>query len=122
MLVVHDTRRQLDEAVFIAAYLAERWGAELALLPLSNGRNTAELVTRISEYLALHEVTATFLEPVRPDRRAVDPVIQAAEAGAFDLLLLTGPDRGRKTNRQHYLGDVVWPLLQRWKHSTLMAT
>lgn len=122
VLVVHDTRRQLDEAVFIAAYLAERWGAELALLPLSNGRNTTELVTRISEYLALHEVTATFLEPVRPDRRAVDPVIQAAEAGAFDLLLLTGPDRGRKTNRQHYLGDVVWPLLQRWKHSTLMAT
>ena len=35
------------------------------LLPLSNGRNIAELVTRISEYLALHEVTATFLEPVR---------------------------------------------------------
>ncbi|MBP6786108.1 MAG: hypothetical protein KA170_00865 [Candidatus Promineofilum sp.] len=122
VLVVHDTRRRLDEAVFIAAYLAERWGAELAMLPLSNGRNTFEIVAGISEYLALHEVSATFLEPVRPDQRAVEPVIQAAEAGAFDLLLLTGPDRGRKTSRQNYMKDVVWALLQRWPHSTLIAT
>jgi hypothetical protein len=59
---------------------------------------------------------------VRPDQRAVEPVIQAAEAGAFDLLLLTGPDRGRKTNRHNYMKDVVWDLLQRWPHSTLIAT
>ncbi len=122
VLVVHDTRRRLDEAVFIAAYLAERWGAELTVLPLSNGRNTAEVVAGISQYLALHEVTATFLEPVHPDQRAVEPVIQVAEAGAFDLLLLTGPDRGRKTNRHNYMKDVVWDLLQRWQHSTLIAT
>ena len=122
VLVVHDTRRRLDEAIFIATYLAERWGAELTVLPLSNGRNTAEVVASISQYLALHEVTATFLEPVRPDQRAVESVIQAAEAGAFDLLLLTGPDRGRKTNRHNYMKDVVWDLLQRWQHSTLIAT
>lgn len=122
VLVVHDTRRQLDEAVFIAAYLAERWGAELAVLPLSNGRNTTEAVGGISQYLALHEVSATFLEPVRPDQRAVESIISTAEAGAFDLLLLTGPDRGRKTSRQHYTKDVVWALLQRWPHSTLIAT
>ena len=28
VVVVHDTRRRLDEAIFIATYLAERWGAE----------------------------------------------------------------------------------------------
>ena len=112
VLVVHDTRRRLDEAIFIAAYLAERWNVELSVLPLSNGRNTAEIVTRISDYLALHEVTATFLEPVRPNDRAVENVIQLGQAGDFDLLVLTGPERGRKTNKSNQLTDMIWAILQ----------
>ncbi len=122
VLVVHDTRRRLDEAIFIAAYLAERWNVELSVLPLSNGRNTAEIVTRISDYLALHEVTATFLEPVRPNDRAVENVIELGQAGEYDLLVLTGPERGHNTNRSNQLTDMIWAILQQWSQSALIAT
>ncbi|MBK7219497.1 MAG: hypothetical protein IPH95_21160 [Candidatus Promineofilum sp.] len=64
-LLVHDTRRKFDEAVFLAAYLAEQWHLELVVLPIGNGRNTAGVTTRVRDYLALHEVSAPFLEPAR---------------------------------------------------------
>ena len=122
VLVVHDTRRRLDEAIFIAAYLAERWKVELTVLPLSNGRNTDEIVNNISDYLALHEVTATFLEPVRPSPGAVEHIIAAGEAGDIDLLVLTGPEEGRKSNRNNSMTDIIRATLQQWSRSTLIAT
>ncbi len=122
VLVVQDTRRRLNEAMFIAAYLAERWGVELSVLPLSNGRDTEAVVEGTIQYLALHEVTATYMEPVRPDSRAAESILQAGFDGAFDLLLLTGPDRGRKANRNNHTTEMIWEVLQRWPHSTLIAT
>ena len=121
-LLVHDTRRPLDEAVFIAAYLAERWGTDLTVLPLSNGRNTDEVADRISDYLALHEVSADFLEPIRPGERAVDGIVTTALAGGYDLLILTGPQRGRRTNQNNQLTEMIGVILQRWPYATLIAT
>lgn len=122
VLVVHDTRRHLDEAIFIAAYLAERWMVELSVLPLSNGRNTGEIVANIGDYLALHEVTATFLEPVRPNAAAGDHIISAGLEGEFDLLLMTGPEIGRTGNRTGSMTDVIFTTLENWSRSTLIAT
>lgn len=122
VLVVHDTRRRLDEAIFIAAYLAERWNVELSVLPLSNGRNTDEIVNNISDYLALHEVTATLLDPVRPITGSVDHIIAAGEAGDIDLLVMTGPETGRKSNRNNSMTDIIQATLQQWSRSTLIAT
>ena len=122
VLVVHDTRRQMNEAIFIAAYLAERWGIELGVLPLSNDRNTETIVDEARRYLALHEVTASFMEPIRPDSRAVELIVQSGIAGDFDLLLLTGPDRDRKTSKNNNPTELIWGVLEHWPHSTLIAT
>lgn len=122
VLVVQDTRRRLNEAMFIAAYLAERWGVELTVLPLSNGRDTEVVVEGTKQYLALHEVTATFMEPIRPDSRAAGIIVQSGLDGEFDLLLLTGPDRGRKANRTNNTTEMIWEVLQHWPNSTLIAT
>lgn len=122
VLVIHDTRRHLDEAIFIAAYLAERWKVDLSVLPLSNGRNTDESVADIGVYLGLHEVTATFLDPVRPNAAAGDHIIAAGLEGEFDLLLMTGPESGRNANRNGSMTDVIWTTLEKWSQSTLIAT
>lgn len=126
-LLVHDTRRPLDEAIFIAAYLAERWGVALAVLPLGNGRNTEEVVANIGDYLALHEVSADFLDSIRPDARAVDRVVAAGLSGDYDLLILTGPKRGGSgrsstSNHNNHLTDMIGAIAQRWPHSALIAT
>ncbi len=122
VLVIQDTRRQTNEAIFIATYLAERWGIELGVLPLSNDRNTETIVDEARRYLALHEVTASFMEPIRPDSRAVELIVQSGIAGDFDLLLLTGPDRDRKTSKNNNPTELIWGVLEHWPHSTLIAT
>ena len=120
-LVVHDTRRQSNEAIFIAAYLAERWGVALSVLPLGNSDDAEAAVEETKRYLAVHEVTAAFMEPIRPDSRAAEHVVQSGIAGDFDLLLLTGPERGRKGNKHNNPTDMVWKVLEHWPNSTLIA-
>jgi hypothetical protein len=121
VLLIHDTRRRFDEALFVAAYLAEQWKVELAVLPISNGRNTEEIVAHIGDYLALHEIAPLFLEPIRPSDRLVDHVVDAAQAGDFDLMVLSGPVRGSKTDQHEQLTDKICAILQRWPHSVLIA-
>jgi hypothetical protein len=121
VLLIHDTRRRFDEALFIAAYLAEQWKVELAVLPISNGRNTDEIVVRVSDYLALHEITPIFLDAIRPNDRLVDQIIDAAQAGDYDLMVLSGPARGRKSGQHEQLTDKICTILQRWPHSVLIA-
>ncbi len=121
VLLVHDTRRSLDEAIFIAAYLAERWNVELCVLPLSNGRNTEEVVDRIDDYLTLHEVHPTYLDAVRPNERAAATIIELATAGEFDLLLMTGPTRGQK-RRPNVMMGVVVAVLRGWNGAVLVGS
>jgi nucleotide-binding universal stress UspA family protein len=121
VLLVHDTRRRFDEALFIAAYLAERWKPELAVLPISNGRNTEEILTRIRDYLGLHEINALFLEPVRPTNHLTEAIVDAAQATACDLILLSGSGHGRD-GRRSLSSEIVVGLLERWQKSVLLAT
>ena len=122
VLLVHDTRRTLDEAIFIAAYLAERWQVDLTILPLNNGRNTDDLVSHIRDYLALHEVTAIFLDPIRPNHLAIETIETLGKTGDFDLLVITGPDRAQKSNRMNQQSELLWSILQRWTRPALIAT
>jgi hypothetical protein len=120
-LLIHDTRRRFDEALFIAAYLAEQWQVKLAVLPISNGRNTEEIVARISDYLALHEISPLFLEAIRPTDRVVEHIVDVALAGDYDLMVLSGPGRDSKVSQHDQLTDKICAILQRWPHSVLIA-
>lgn len=116
-LLVHDTRRKFDEAVFLAAYLGERWRVQLAALPLSNGRNTAAVVSRVGDYLALHEVSAGFLEPARVSAGLADRIVAAAHETAAELIILPGPSQG---NNNH-LDEVIVNVLRRWPNAVMVA-
>ncbi len=120
VLLVHDTRRRFDEALFIAAYLAERWKSVLTVLPIGNGRNTEEVVARIKDYLDLHEIQAVFLEALRPKRDLSEAIAGAAHAATSDLIIVTGSRGG--DSRRIQSTDMVWGLLQRWPNSLLLAT
>ena len=121
-LLVHDTRRHLDEAVFLAAYLAERWGVALVMLPIGNGRNTEAIAARIGDYLALHEVSATFLEPARATAALPEAIVAAAAAADADLIILPGPGAGQGQHRHPRLDETIIAVLRRWPGGVLVAS
>ena len=118
-LLVHDTRRKFDEAVFLAAYLAEQWGVTLAVLPIGNGRNTADLTARIRDYLALHEVSAPFLPTARPNNTLADTILAAANEVEADLIILPGSGQGHDHHPR--LDETIVAVLRRWPGSLWVA-
>ena len=121
-LLVHDTRRHLDEAVFLAAYVAERWQVALVVLLISNGRNTTALTARIDDYLGLHEVSAHFLEPTRATSTLPEAIAAAAGEADVDLIILPGPGSGHGQYRHPRLDESIVTVLRRWPGAVLVAS
>jgi hypothetical protein len=121
-LLVHDTRRQFDEAIFLAAYLAERWQVSLVVLPISNGRNTAAVTTRTGDYLALHEVTAEYLEPARDTAALPDAIVAAAAESDADLIILPAPGTRQGRHRYPRLDDTLVAVVRQWPRAVLVAS
>jgi len=120
-LLVHDTRRKFDEAVFLAAYVAELWGVRLSGLLISNGRDTAGHIARTSDYLALHEVRAEFLEPARATAALPERIIGAAKEFEADLLILPGPGSGHGSNKYPRLDETIITALRSWPQAILVS-
>ena len=87
VLLAYDGSPKANEALFIAAYLAEQWQVELVVVTAWESRRLPEAAEYAHRYLTMHEVTATFLET----RGSAAPVIeQTAVAHHADLILLGG--------------------------------
>lgn len=121
-LLVHDTRRKLDQAVFLAAYVAELWRVALVMLPIGNGRNTAGQMARVGDYLALHEVSAAYLEAARPSATLPDRIVAAATEADADLILLPSPGTGAGNERHPGLDDTINATLHRWPGAVMVAS
>ena len=121
-LLVHDTRRAFDESLFIAAYLAERWKVALTVLPIGNGRNTAGVVARSQDYLAMHEVEPVYLSPVRASGGLAEVIVSTAAEVEADLIVLPGPGRGQNGVNQPDLTDTVMAVVRRWPRAVLIAS
>ncbi len=103
-LLAYDGRPRSREALFAAAYLAEQHGLALVVLTvLEPGRTGPETQQHARDYLAMHEVEATFVVEEGP---AAAKIVEAALAQGSDLLILGGYGRGRRA-----LGDVVEAVL-----------
>jgi nucleotide-binding universal stress UspA family protein len=90
-LLVYDGSPQAQEALFVAAYLAEIWKTGLAVLTaLDDERTKGERQDYIRRYLEIHEVEAEFLPTGRDSLGSLGTI--ARDAGAD--LLLTGSYSG----------------------------
>jgi nucleotide-binding universal stress UspA family protein len=88
-LVAFDGSRKSKEAVFVAAYLAERWNTALTVLTLADDPSTA-IQDYARDYLALHEIQAdfvlasggqeTFLDVIR--ERGINLVVMGGYSGS----------------------------------------
>jgi nucleotide-binding universal stress UspA family protein len=114
-LLAYDGSPKAEEALYVAAYLAGRWGMELIVLTVREGSQArAGAIERAREYLAERGVGAVFLEE-KGDVAAA--IMKQVEAEGVDLVIMGG--YGLDPVREVVLGSTVdhvlrarrWPVL-----------
>lgn len=87
-LLCYDGSPKAEEALFIAAYLAEQWQAALTVLTVTeNGSVGSATLEQARQHLEAYNIQATYLN----ERGPVDAVVlQTTRAQNCDLLLLGG--------------------------------
>lgn len=117
VLLAYHGQRNSEEALFIAAYLSERWRVELVMLPVSNGQRLGDDIAHAREYLDMHEIETIILNQAAA---AIDPILEAAKANECDLLILSmsifGGVRQKPDPR-----DPIFNLLEHWSGPILLT-
>jgi nucleotide-binding universal stress UspA family protein len=87
-LLAYDGSPKAEEALFVATYVAGRWGIPLVVVSVQETSHTAEeAVDRVQDYLASRRVQATFVRERGP---AGDVILGAARDHGCDLILMGG--------------------------------
>jgi len=87
-LLAYDGSPKADEALFIATYLAGRWGMALAVVTvIETGRTTSQALARAQKYLKTHGVRATFVKESGP---VAEAILKTAEAQGSNLIIMGG--------------------------------
>ncbi len=90
ILLVYDGQSQ--ESLFVATYMAERWGAALVVLWASLKGNVSEkTMSHTSKYLEMHEIEATMISE---DGAENDIISRTAKDHNSDLIIIGGNDSG----------------------------
>ncbi len=114
-LLAYDGSDKAREALFVAAYLAERLKIPLVVLSvMAVGHIPQEALDYARRYLEMHEVEATF---VQADGSVAEAILKAARQHAADLLIMGG--YAAQPIRQVVLGGSVervlreseWPVM-----------
>lgn len=115
--LIWDHHAEADEALYAAAYLAESWGLELAIVVLPARRNGGpKAIERVRSYLELHEVEATFMSVLSEE---AEVILQPCERQ--NDLLVTGGYRGGLLRRSPAANPANhW--IEHWTGATLVCS
>jgi len=111
-LLAYDGSDKAREALFVAAYLAERFGIPLVVVSVvESGHTSQEALDYARRYLEMHEAQADFVVTSGP---AVETILHTAQERAADLTLIGG--YGSSPVRQFLKGSSVEQVLRecRW--------
>jgi nucleotide-binding universal stress UspA family protein len=108
VLLAYDGSAKAEEALFVAAYLASRWGISLAVLTIIEARRiTARTLVHAQRYLENHSVQATYLKNSGP---VAEAILRTAEEGESDLIIMGG--YGWRPELEVVLGSAVDQVLR----------
>jgi nucleotide-binding universal stress UspA family protein len=106
-LLAFDGGLRSKEALFVAAYLAERWGIALTVLTLSEGgKLPASVQGYARDYLELHEVQADYIITDGPPELFLKVIRELS----INLVLIGG--YSGTVLREVFLGSIVNQLLR----------
>jgi nucleotide-binding universal stress UspA family protein/uncharacterized ParB-like nuclease family protein len=87
-LLAYDGSQKSEEALFVATYLAVRWGVSLTVVTvIETGRASADTLARAKNYLDRHKAQAVLLKESGPVAQAI---LKTAQAQQCDLLIMGG--------------------------------
>ena len=106
-LVAYDGSLKAREALFIAVYMANRWGTELVILTVPDEKLTAAEMADMQGYLTKNQVEPTYIEKEPPVPEAI---IQTVTKENCDLILIGG--YGKTPVLEMLLGSTVDEVLR----------
>lgn len=116
-LVAYDGSPKGKEALFMAAYLAEQWQAQLVVVIAHEGQTAdADIVDHACRYLELHELDAEFvIEPAKP----ADLIMTTAVSHECNFIIMGG--YGSQPVVEVVLGSTANEILRRTKIPVLIC-
>jgi len=84
-LLAYDGSPKADEALFVATYLAGQWEMPLTVVTVATDRIRPEAQRRAHEYLAIHDVRATYELKTGP---VAEAILQTTEEHRSDLIIM----------------------------------
>lgn len=86
-LLAYDGSPKAEEALYVAAYLAGRWGTSLVVLTVPEGRPTLQAQARARQYLEAHGVEAEYVLATGP---VVPTILEVCGEKQSNLILMGG--------------------------------
>ena len=117
LLLAYDASPKAEQALFVAAYLVQRWGASLTVVSVGESAPDAErLLARAHRILDQHNVTAS---EIAATGGVPDAILAAAESQHSGLIVVGG--YGYALMLEMALGSTVDELLRRSRLPTLIC-
>jgi nucleotide-binding universal stress UspA family protein len=116
-LLAYDGSPRADEALFVAAYLADRWNTSLAVVTvIENGNVASDTLTRAQSYLESHGVQGAYIEE---SGLVPDAILKTAEAQGSNLIIMGG--YGHSPVLEVVYGSAVDQVLRESQQPTLIC-
>ncbi len=115
-LLAYDGSPKADEALFVATYVAARWGMHLTVVTVETEYTSPEALERARSYLELHGVTAEYVLRQKPIAQAV---LETAETHQSHLLIMGG--FGFRPVLHLVLGSTVDHVLRAFRYPVLIC-
>jgi nucleotide-binding universal stress UspA family protein len=118
-LLAYDGSDKAQEALFVAAYIAQRWGVQLAVVAVLKDSSHEGALAEAQTYLEDQGVTAVYHQRPRPDSGTSQAILEVAAEENSNLLLLGGYHSGPMV--QVVLGSTLDRLLRGFSQPMLIC-
>ena len=116
-LLAYDGSAKAREALFVATYIAGRWGVPLLVLTVAESHSQDQtVIAEAKTYLESHNVQARFVEKSGP---VAEAILATAEEDGVDLIIMGS--YSRRFLKNLVLGDSVDEVLTLSKQPILIC-
>jgi nucleotide-binding universal stress UspA family protein len=118
-LLAYDGSPKAREALFVATYLARRWGVPLIVLTVAEDKKSEDMISWETEskvYLQQHDVEASFIQK---SGLVVAAILETSAEYCSDLIIMGG--YGHSPIKDLVLGSSVDQVLRESKHPILIC-
>ena len=118
-LLAYDGEAKSQEALFVAAYIAQRWGVQLAVVTVLKEATHEGKLAEAQAYLENQGITAVYHERPRPDSGTSQAILEVAAEENSNILLIGGYEASPVV--QVVLGSTLDRLLREFSQPLLIC-